>query len=624
MRLTKAFYKRIETNPVHELALLSIEDLEKLVKKTNDAYYNTGAPLISDDIYDLIKDTLRARDNGNKALDDVGADIKQGNKVNLPVWMGSMDKIKADPKALDNFKKKCDPAKFTVMDKLDGVSALFTQHANSSALYTRGNGKVGQDVSHLIPFIKGFPKLKSTDPLIQIRGELILSKASWTKLKAGANPRNAVSGIVNAKHPNPDILKLIEFIPYAVIKPEMQVNKQIQFVHKLGFTPVNTVCITGPKMTIEELSAILDKRRKTSPYEVDGLVISHNEYHPPVAGKNPTYAFAFKHLLTQDVAEVIVSNVEWHVSKDGLIKPTVIFPPVKISGVTIRRATGFNGEFINSNKIGPGSHLTIIRSGDVIPHITAILKSSEHPQMPDIPWVWTEGGKEIRTKIVTNAQDERQLTYFFEKLKVRGFSVKTVEKLYAAGYKTVKDIIAMPNGTIRQELHNALKQGIKDAHILTLMHASNTFGQGFGERKLTLVLNRIPKVANGRYQPTMEELEALEGFSKISAKKYIEGLAKFRTFCEVNGLTTATTTSATPSPIHKRTGNKWENQVIVFTGFRNKEWEATIIANGGTVGSTITGKTTIVVAKDTDKLSSKIQKALDKGIRIIKMDDFQP
>ena len=620
MRLTKAFLTRLQNNPLNELSLLSIADLEKLVKKLNDAYYNTSVPIVSDDIYDLIKDTLKKRDKDNQALNDVGADIKQGKKVALPVWMGSMDKIKADPKALENFKKKCDPSKFTVMDKLDGVSALFCT-SPTPALYTRGNGKIGQDVSHLIPFIKGFPKLKSKDP-IQIRGELILSKSSWSKINSGSNPRNAVSGIVNAKNPNLDILQLVEFVPYTLIKPEMQVNKQIQFIHNLGFSPVNTVCLTGSKMTIEELSNILDKRRKTSSYEVDGLVISHNEYHPIISGKNPTFAFAFKHLLTQDVAEVIVSNVEWHVSKDGLIKPTVIFPPVNISGVTIRRATGFNGDFINSNKIGPGSHLTIIRSGDVIPHITGVLKSSEQAQMPDIPWVWTEGGKEIRTKTLTSAQDERELTYFFEKLKVRGFSVKTVEKLYAAGYKTVKDIISMPVGIIRQELHDALKQGIKNASTLTLMHASNTFGQGFGERKLSLVLQQIPKVANGKYQPSLEELQALEGFSTISAKKYIQGLAKFRTFCEINGLHSNLVTSQ-PLPILNPQG-KWSNQTIVFTGFRNKEWEDIIIANGGIIGSTITSKTTIVVAKDTDKLSSKLQKALEKGIKIIKMDNFKP
>lgn len=618
--MTKAFFGRLEKNPVHELSLLSIEDLEKIIKKANDAYYNTDAPVVSDDIYDLIKDTLKERDGPkNDAANAIGADVKHG-KVTLPIWMGSMDKIKADPKALENFKAKCDPAKFTVMDKLDGVSALYCY---PSSLFTRGNGTVGQDISHLLPFIKGFSKakLQSKNSPFWIRGELILSKKSWSKIDSGSNARNTVSGIVNAKNPNTDILKLIEFVPYSLIKPELPVNEQIKYIHKLGFSPVNTICITGSKLTIDELSLILDKRRTESPYEVDGLVISHNEFHPIVPGKNPTYAFAFKHLLTQDVAEVIVSNIEWHVSKDGLLKPTVVFPPVKVSGVTIRRATGFNGEFIYSNKIGPGSHLTIIRSGDVIPHITGVLKSTE-PQMPDIPWVWTEGGKEIKTKDVTNAQDRRQLIYFFEKLKVRGFSVKTVEKLYEAGYKTVKDIMMMPKGVVRQELYDSVKQSIKNASSLTLMHASNSFGQGFGERKLSLVINNIPRVTNGKYIPTIEELEALDGFSKISAKKYIEGLIKFRAFCEVNNLQMVTQQSP-PKPVQVH-GNKWKNQVFVFTGFRNKEWEKIIVENGGTVASSISEKTTIVIAKDTSRMSSKLQKALDKGIKIIQMDEFEP
>lgn len=113
--------------------------------------------------------------------------------------------------------------------------------------------------------------------------------------------------------------------------------------------------------------------------------------------KNPEYSFAFKSNLLLDEAEVVVNGVEWNVSKDKYLKPIVKFTPVNINGIIIKQATGFNANFIVKNKIGIGSIIKIQRSGDVIPHIIAILKVADNnePLMPDISYKWNKTNIDI-------------------------------------------------------------------------------------------------------------------------------------------------------------------------------------------------------------------------------------
>jgi len=631
----RSWLKLLVADPLSELARLDVPSIVALMQALQAAYYNKNNGLVSDDIYDIVKEYLRTRDPDNPIINFVGANVADDDKrkVTLPVWMGSMDKLKADERAIESFKAKY-PGKYVITEKLDGNSALLVCDAlGGRKMYTRGNGAVGQDISHLIPFIQG---TGAVVPGSIVRGELILSRASWDKISdKGANARNTVAGVVNAKTPDLEVAKHIIFVAYAVIEPPYTVSSQMKFLVKKGYKCVEHVVIDADKLNVDWLSKYLVKQRDDSEFEIDGIIVAHDEYHPVVAGKNPAYAFAFKHLMTKATAEVIVTQVEWKVSKDGLLKPTVVFLPVSLSGVTIRRATGFNGDFIKSGVIGPGAHLVITRSGDVIPHILEVLTpaASGKPQMPDMPFVWTEGGKEIKTTEVTAKQDLRQLTYFFEKMKIRGVSTGTVTKLYEAGHKSVRAILDLgpDNGIMRDALVTEIKKTVKAAKCVDFMVASNAFGQGFGERKLTAIAGAMPRVTYATdWVPKLEDLCALEGVSNITAVKFIDGLKKYREFMEVMGLsckvaTPSVSTSASTTTTKKgKAPGKWAGEVVVFTGFRNKAWEDTIKEGGGVIGTSVSGKTTLVVAKDPTQTSGKLKTAADKGIRIVGMDDFSP
>ena len=639
--LTKAMIKKITENTIPQLNTMTIREIVNILQQAQSTYYNTGTPMFDDKIYDIIKEHLRKKDSKNPILKFVGATIADADKrkETLPVWMGSMDKIKPDPKVLDNFKTKYS-GKYLVTDKLDGNSALLQVDNNKKKLFSRGNGQTGQNISHLIPFIKGIPTIL---PNCVVRGELIIIKKDWDILSTtiqNANARNTVAGIVNAKIPNLEIAKYIRFVAYSIIEPEMPLDAQMKWMAKNKMQNVYGVKIDEKHLTIEWLSNHLKLRRDKSDYEIDGIIVAHNEYHAIQAGKNPTYAFAFKNLVTQDTAEVIVENVEWNVSKDGLIKPTVIFEPVKLGGVTIRRATGFNGEFIEMHKIGPGSVLIIKRSGDVIPHIISSVSpsSSGQPQMPSIPWVWTNGRKDIKTENVsTSEQDLKQLVHFFEKLEVKGLAAGTITKAYKAGYKTVKAILSLDpqvenQSGIRPQLLSDLQQTIKQTPCLTLMHASNTFGTGFGERKLKSILTALESYhlenPTSKSIPTIEELNAIEGISNITSTKFIAGLKKYREFMGTIPQITHCNQKIQIKNIKNdiqpvKTNAFLSDKYIVFTGFRNKDWEKVIQDNGGHIDSSITSRTNLVVAKDTDNVTGKLAKAVAKGIKITSQIEFE-
>ena len=154
--MNKKDIELLKKNPQEFLSKLTKQELVNLIQKLNYSYYIDGISLISDDLYDHIKEELRKTDSSNPILKDIG--VSKIYKTKLPYYMGSMDKIKNDEKTLNNWLKKYNGNGYVLSDKLDGISALLVlDNDNISKLYTRGDGETGKDISYLINFIKGLP-----------------------------------------------------------------------------------------------------------------------------------------------------------------------------------------------------------------------------------------------------------------------------------------------------------------------------------------------------------------------------------------------------------------------------------------------------------------------------------
>jgi len=650
---------------------LSVAQLAEWVHKANVAFH-TGEPIMTDDFYDAMKNLLEKKDPANPVLHEVGAalgsadevaTIEERVKVALPFWMGSQDKIKADAGVLKRFVEK-HPGDYVVTDKLDGISGLLHWKNGRLALYTRGDGVIGQDISHVIPYIRGIPPVDAaaaaaaTDPEYAVRLELIIPRVDWHD-DMGSNARNVVAGAIGAKTLNVAILRVIEAVAYEWLMPDrLSIADQLAKLAAMGFTTTYSKRLTEADMTVDALSELLVTRRSKSRYVIDGLVVVHNVPHNRNTSGNPKYAFAFKSLITQDRAEVLVTHVEWNISKDLKAKPLVHFNEVTLSGVRIKQATGFNAAYIESNVIGPGSRIIVTRAGDVIPHILEVLTPSGNgePSMPEFPYVWNATHVDVLVDTALIRQGDgvsdeiaiREMVHFFDKVDVPGVSEGILKKLYAAGHKTISSVIDITVEQllrvegVKQKSADKIARAIRDAIAgltpLKLMVASNAFGQGFGERKIRLILEHVPAVLSvGRYTPTVEELVAIPSIEKKTADAFIAGTHQFWKFVEENRLErvmvspSAKVALAQQAPMHAQQAPMQAPQAqqaphpaisgkaFVFTGFRDKDMEASIEAAGGRVSDGISKKTDFLVIKEVNlgKKSGKEIKAEELGVKII-------
>tara|TARA_B100000900_G_scaffold57607_3_gene43160 strand:- start:4526 stop:6514 length:1989 start_codon:yes stop_codon:yes gene_type:complete len=632
----------LKKDPKKYLQELSKDDLVNLIQKLNYSYYIEGKSLVSDELYDYVKEVLRKIDSKHPILDDVG--VSKVYKTKLPYYMGSMDKIKTDEKTLNNWLKKYNGEGYVLSDKLDGISALYViDEDNKRKLYTRGDGNTGKDISYLINFIKG---LNTLDTPLAIRGELIISKSKFNKIKVEGkvmNVRNIVSGIINSKKPNLDVAKFIEFISYEVIVPTNFNSKQ-QFKYLEDNKFKNAYYEYKKKIDVKVLSEFLESRRENSKYDVDGIIVTDNNVHKRNTDGNPKYSFAFKNILTLNKAEVMVLKVEWNITKDKYIQPVVTFDGVEIDGVIVKRATGKNAKFIKDNNIGPGSKIVVVRRGDVIPHIEEVLTPSEtgKPQMPEYEYIWNETDVEIIAKTdnqeLLKESNIKNIENFVSKMEFKGISVGIVKQMYEADINTIKKFVNITkeellkvDGIKEKKANNiveSIENTLKDLDCLKLMMASNTFGRGFAIKKIKLIMDNIED-KEFKNKPTIEDLIKIKGIEKKTAEKFINNIDNYIKFlketkikCNFEDKSQDKSQEKSRENSQEKSKNKFENMNVVFTGVRDKELEKKIENGGGNVKSGVTKSVNYLIVKDKDSKSSKVEKAKELKIKIITLEEF--
>ena len=605
-------------------------ELSSMIRAANDAYYCNNKPILTDNEYDVLREFTAEKYPDNKAAKEghTMCEIVKG-KVKLPFEMWSMDKIKPDTKALEKWMQKY-KGPYVLSCKLDGVSGLYSTVGGVPKLYTRGNGKIGQDVSHLISFL-GLP----STPDIVIRGEFIIEKAVFQKKYAAtfANPRNFVAGLVNQKKVAGDKFADLDFVAYEVIQPTLTPSQQMSYLAEtLG---VNTVRnLTEKKVTNELLSELLVAWRDDYKYEIDGVICINDEIYPRTTG-NPDHAFAFKMVLSDQIAEAKVLDVIWTPSKDGYLKPRVQIDPVVLGGAKIEYATGFNGKFIEENNIGVGALIKLVRSGDVIPHIVSVIQPASQPLMPSVPYVWNETHVDImlEDKAADSTVKEKTITGFFKILGVEGLGPGNVKRLIAAGFDTVPKIIDMSNDEflkvegfkekLAKKIYDGVQKKVEAASLPELMHATNIFGRGFGRRRFEAILQQVPDILISKKAAAekLAELVAVEGMAKKSAEKFLTHAPVFVEWATSAGLENRLQYQPKKLSIdteHPLFGKKW-----VMTGFRDKDLIEKLKKVGAEQQSAVSKKTFMVIVKDKDEDTGKAEEARKLGVRVITPDEIE-
>ena len=620
-----------------EYKKLNKKELVELLIKSDNQYYNSGKPIFTDFEYDEIKEYLRSIDKKNNYFKLIGADVNDDNKVKLPFFLGSQDKIKDDDKTLQKWIKKYnDPSSYIIGEKLDGISCLIVfnnDKDNKILIYTRGNGIYGQNISHLKNKINGIP-LNIKDK-ISVRGEIIINKSNWEKIShKGSNARNVVAGFVNSKIIDNEVAKYVEFVVYDVMEPRTNLETALITAFNYGFNVVKNIKIEY--LSISTLYDMYKEWKKLSKYEIDGLVITHNSIYKIKSGENPKYSFAFKSLSMQEDAIVIVTDIEWNISKDKYLKPIVKFNEIKLNGVKIKQATGFNADYIVKNNIGIGSKLAIIRSGDVIPHIKEVLTQSSKPLMPDVPYIWK--GKDIilDSDIKNRDQDIKIYSNFMKSLNIKGIGEGIITRLYDSSFDTLVKIINISKNELldidgfkeksAMNIINALNT-IKNKNCQELMNASNLFGRGLGEKKLNLIIEKFPYICNNQEKAlelTVNDLININGMGNITASLFISNLKDFYQFYNLLNIKNDDKNDDEKKD-DKKIGiidDKYKNNTYVFSGIRDKELEKIIIANGGKIANIVSKKTTALIVKNDDDETVKVKNAKSFNIPIIIYSEF--
>lgn len=618
------------------LETLNKKELENIIIVANKQFHSyieqKGEPTLSDNEYDIVKEYLEQKYIDSSILNEVGAEFEK-NKVELPVNMPSMDKIKPTTNALETWIEKY-KGPYVLSCKLDGVSGLYYSKDGQRKLYTRGNGSVGQDVSHLLKYINGIPDIKD----VIVRGEFIISRKTFDDKYSNkfSNARNLVAGIVNSKKIDKKA-KDVDFISYEMIEPELKPSLQMKTMNENGFNVVKNE--ETDTLSNNMLSDILVDWRTNYEYIIDGIIVSDDNVYKRTI-KNPDHSFAFKMVLSDQVVEAKVVDVLWNASKSGYLKPRVRIEPVNVGGVKIEYATGFNGNFIEENKIGVGAIIQIVRSGDVIPHIKSVTTPAEKAKMPDVPYTWTD----THVDIILENKDadvnvlEKNITSFFTSLEVDGLSQGNVKRIMKAGYNSICKILDMDEKDflnvegfkekMAKKVYESIYSKVKGASLIKIMASSNKFGRGIGERKITPIMEAYPKILETT-EPNEEKMKMLmtvNGIGKENAKSFVENIPVFLEFMNQCKLTY----KYNENPKEKvedsvKEGNQDHPlymKKVVMTKVRDKEIIDKLTLYGSTLENKVDKNTFALIVKSKDDVSNKTKKASEFGVPIFTPEEF--
>lgn len=628
-KLIQQFKKKGETF----LKSLNENQVENMIVFADEQYYNKNKPVMTDDEYDVFRSWVESKYPKNETIQKGHEGINLiacKKKEKLPYFLGSMDKIKPDTKVLSNWLKKY-KGFYVLSAKLDGMSALYINENGESKLFTRGCGNYGFDISHLIPYVK-LPEIVDS----VVRGELIIKKTKFKKYeKIYSNERTFAAAMVNGKKLEKSKLKDLDFVAYEVIKPNMKPSNQYRLLKMKKFITVKNV----EEKTVNQdiLSAYLIDWRKNYDYIIDGVICINDKIYPRKNKGNPSHAFAFKKVLTDQIVESRVIDVIWSISQYGYVKPKIKMEPVKIGGVTIQYATAHNAKYIKDNKIGIGSVIQVVRSGDVIPKVHKVVKKATEAKLPfeEMQVKWNESNVDL---ILIDSKNDvtvknKTILAFFKKIQVDGLKQGNVSKIINAGFDSIEKILQMTienfmsipgfKEKMSHKIFNSIKDKIDSVELHRLMDASNIFGHGMGESRIKLVLNEYPDIliTKNSNQEKRELIMEIDGFAQKTAMKFVKNIQKFKSFIKKINLE--------DKLIYKLNKNIDTSHLlfekkILLTGFRDEELMQKIRNVGGNIASSVSKNLDILIIKSKNVISSKLDKAKNiDTIEILTKENFK-
>lgn len=633
---------------------IRISELEKLITKFQNSYYN-GEAEISDEEFDKLWDELKALDPKNKILTKIGSDSGNFEKANHVMPMGSQEKAATPEEFLDWAKKHIYP-EYLVEYKLDGAS-LELQYQNGKLLkaVTRGDGSIGDDITQNAKSMKGIPlELQIDGNKIDftggIRGEVIMTHEVHKKYFSDkANCRNAANGLMKRK--DSVGCEHLQLIAYDALSTNSILHftdevEKIQWLKSLGFiTSPLKICKT-PEEVIDYRASVMEIR-KSIEYDIDGLVIKEKIINLEDAKRNrPDHQIAFKFSLEEAIS--IVKEVEWSES-GATYTPVAIFEAVELAGTTVQRASLANPDTLRALGVKIGSHVVVVKRGEIIPKIERVLHTENDGQLK--PIVFPEICKSCNSKLMDNGSRlfcpnknckkriHHRILKWIECIDIRDFGESLVNALFNDGiinsvldiYKlTVEKLVPyFVNEESQEKVSKGEKVSLGAQKVYNSIQSHRNVRlssfiagfdiEGIGETMIDKIIeagfNSLDKLLNASEQ----DFANVYMFAEITAKNLKDGLlenqVEMKELVENNYIT-----------IQQIEDGKLTGMSFCFTGelktMKRQDAEVLVKENGGSAKSSVTKDLTYLVTNDTTSGSSKNVKAQKLGIKIITEEQF--
>ena len=547
-------------------------------------------------------------------------------------------------------KKTYADADFTVEYKYDGLTMCITyDKGNFVRATTRGNGVVGEDVTAQCLTIKSVPLKIPFQGLMEVQGEAVIPLSALQKYNSTAaeklkNARNAAAGAIRNLDPSVTAKRGVEILFYNVNYIEgKSFSTQVEmfgFLRENFFKVYPYLNVCRDEADIISALEEIEVERKKIDILTDGAVIKLNNV-PARDGlgytdKFPRWAIAYK--FEAEEAQTTVREVKWQVGRTGKLTPLAIVDPVELGGATVRKATLNNFGDIGRKDVRIGSLVAIRRSNEVIPEILGCVEhtgTSVNIQKPTVcPYcgssVVEEGANLFCPNRLCPPRIVARFEHFAQKdaMDIEGFSEATADQLHkklgltrpSQLYTLTAEDIGSLEGFKDKKINNLLSaiENSKNVPLERFIFALGIDGVGrVAARDLANAFKSVDVLS----QSTVEELTELENIGEITARAIVGWFADDDNRAELADLLKYVT------PVYEQRqveGGIFFGQVVVLTGtlsaYTRSQAQKIIEDEGGECGSSVTKKTTLVIAGE--EAGSKLQKAQKLGIKVIDEQEF--
>lgn len=639
--------------------LLRMNELVSTLNEARESYESSNVEIMTNAVYDALFDELESleKETGivleNSPTHSVGFEaVNSLVKEKHPSPMLSQAKTKS----VDDLAAFLGDKLGVLSRKMDGLTIVL--HYNNGKLVkavTRGNGIIGEIVTHNAKVFDNLPGYIGYDGELVMRGEAVILYSDFLKVNEAEqgkykNPRNLCSGSVRQLDSRIAKSRHIRWYAFELVSAKgapirNSVKSSFDWMKSLGFDVVDHEVVDAD--TVANGVSHFEDAIENCDIPSDGLVLIYDdiEYGNSLGytTHNPRNSIAFK--WTDEIKETTLLSVFWSVSKTGLINPVAVFEGVELEGTTVQRASLHNVSIFNSLKLGVGDTITVYKANMIIPQVSENLTGSDTCEVPDVcpvcgqpTHLHVDKESGVQTLYCENtscpARRIATLSHFTSRdaMNIVGISEHQIEDLisqkllskFADFYKLAKhaDIISSLPGWGEKSCNNLLAaiDESREVNAASFLYALSI--PMIGRSTAKLICNHFNDDIDAILSATQSELLLIDGIGDAIAESFVNYINDDSNYADVYELLSCLRIKEDVA-----TDTKLSGMTFVITGTltrwaRRDDLVNLIESLGGKVASSVSKNTTVLINNDVNSKSSKNKKAHDLGVPVLSEEDF--